>query len=208
MISKSLFHIIIAIVLILICIWDRIVNIPKFPYCFLYNTQIDLYVNMLYYILISINNKRSYDKLFNFCFTNSFLAFVMYWSLFIINPSSLYKKGISVPLLLVFLLHGGIFIICLCEQLFINRRENPKYVNWIIYAIYDVIYGIILKVCYVQWKIKVYPFAYKSDWILVGVMMTSFIVVLLGQCIYWKLTIKRNKQELDNNKGKELIDKI
>ena len=37
-----------------------------------------------------------------------------------------------------------------------------------------------LKVGYVKWKIKVYPFAYKSDWILVGVMMTAFVVVMIG----------------------------
>ena len=45
MISKRGYYIISSIILILICIWDRIVNIPKFPYCFLYNTQIDLYAN-------------------------------------------------------------------------------------------------------------------------------------------------------------------
>ena len=206
MISKRGYYIISSIILILICIWDRIVNIPKFPYCFLYNTQIDLYANMLYYILSSLNNDKSYDRLFNFCFTNSFLAFIMYWSLVLINPSTLYKKGISVPLLLVFMLHGGIFIICLCEQLFINRRTKPKYLNWISYVIYDVIYGIMLKVGYVKWKIKVYPFAYKSDWILVGVMMTAFVVVMIGQFIYIRLTINKNKGGLDNNKGEELIE--
>ena len=67
MISKRGYYIISSIILILICIWDRIVNIPKFPYCFLYNTQIDLYANMLYYILSSLNNDNELVYLCYLC---------------------------------------------------------------------------------------------------------------------------------------------
>ena len=65
-----------------------------------------------------------------------------------------------------------------------------------------------LKVGYVKWKIKVYPFAYKSDWILVGVMMTAFVVVMIGQFIYIRLTINKKKEDLEYNKENELIEKI
>ena len=42
-------HIIILSILSVICIWDRIVNVPKFPKNFFFLTQIDLYINIIYY---------------------------------------------------------------------------------------------------------------------------------------------------------------
>ena len=68
------FHIIILIFLVSICIWDRIVNIPKFPFNFFYVTQLDLYINIIYYILITkidLNNLNPilyYQKFFHFNF--------------------------------------------------------------------------------------------------------------------------------------------
>ena len=106
--NKIISHIILESILLGICIWDRIVNIPKYPYNFFYMTQIDLYLHMAYFAMIIFedikygNSFLSYQQFFNFCFSIAFLCFVMYWGLILFNPSTLYKKGITIPFLLNF----------------------------------------------------------------------------------------------------------
>ena len=213
--NKIISHIILESILLGICIWDRIVNIPKYPYNFFYMTQIDLYLHMTYFALIIFedikygNSFLAYQQFFNFCFSISFLCFVMYWGMILFNPNTLYKKGITIPFLLNFSLHGGVFFISLFEQLLINKRRNPTYIKWYVNFIYTLLYTILLKSLYIFWEIKVYPFAYKSNLLLIGVNLAGFVVSMVGHYLYVFLTNMNYllKEKRNNDNGNELIVK-
>ena len=149
------------------------------------------------------------NNFFNFCFSIAFLCFVMYWGLILFNPSTLYKKGITIPFLLNFSLHGGVFFISLFEQLLINKRRNPTYIKWYVNFIYTLLYTILLKSLYIFWEIKVYPFAYKSNLLLIGVNLAGFVVSMVGHYLYVFLTNMNYllKEKRNNDNGNELIVK-
>ena len=98
--NKIISHIILESFLLGICIWDRIVNIPKYPYNFFYMTQIDLYLHMTYFALIIFedikygNSFLAYQQFFNFCFSISFLCFVMYWGMILFTAKSTKNRGL------------------------------------------------------------------------------------------------------------------
>jgi len=202
------FHIIILIFLISICIWDRIINIPKFPFNFFYVTQIDLYINIIYYILIiivdfnNLNPKLHYQKFFNFNFSLSFLVTIMFWGMLIIDKRTLYKRGIHIPFSLIFCLHGGVFIINICEQLFFCQRRNPKYCSIKLYFIITLIYTFTIKLLYDLFEIKTYPFAFKSIKLMIGINFIGFITCVIGHYIYKFLS--KQKKSL-NEKEEELV---
>ena len=202
------FHIIILIFLISICIWDRIINIPKFPFNFFYVTQIDLYINIIYYILIiivdfnNLNPKLHYQKFFNFNFSLSFLVTIMFWGMLFIDKRTLYKRGIHIPFSLIFCLHGGVFIINICEQLFFCQRRNPKYCSIKLYFIINLIYKFIIKLLYDLFEIKTYPFAFKSIKLMIGINFIGFITCVIGHYIYKFLS--KQKKSL-NEKEEELV---
>lgn len=202
------FHIIILIFLISICIWDRIINIPKFPFNFFYVTQIDLYINIIYYILIiivdfnNLNPKLHYQKFFNFNFSLSFLVTIMFWGMLIIDKRTLYKRGIHIPFSLTFCLHGGVFIINICEQLFFCQRRNPKYCSIKLYFIITLIYTFTIKLLYDLFEIKTYPFAFKSIKLMIGINFIGFITCVIGHYIYKFLS--KQKKSL-NEKEEELV---
>lgn len=202
------FHIIILIFLISICIWDRIINIPKFPFNFFYVTQIDLYINIIYYILIiivdfnNLNPKLHYQKFFNFNFSLSFLVTIMFWGMLFIDKRTLYKRGIHIPFSLTFCLHGGVFIINICEQLFFCQRRNPKYCSIKLYFIITLIYTFTIKLLYDLFEIKTYPFAFKSIKLMIGINFIGFITCVIGHYIYKFLS--KQKKSL-NEKEEELV---
>lgn len=213
-INKTISHIILESILLGICIWDRIVNIPKYPYNFFYMTQIDLYLHIVYFALILFEDCRhgnsflAYQQYFNFCFSISFLCFVMYWGMIIFNPNTLYKKGITIPFLLNFGLHGGVFFINLCEQLLINQRRKPSYIKWYFNFIYTLLYTILLKSLYVFWTIKVYPFAYKSNLLLICVNLAGFGVSMVGHYLYVYLTNLSCLFKEEKKDGSEVIQLV
>ena len=213
--KKFLSHLFLLNVLIGICIWDRIVNIPKYPYCFFYMTQIDLYLPIIYFSLITFEDllygksHLSHQLLYNFCFALSFMVFAMFWSLMVYNPHTLYKKGITIPFLLNFSLHGGVFFINLTEQLVINKRKGGEYVKWYVYLIFTFVYTMLLKGLYEFYEIKVYPFAVKSNVMLVGVNACGFGVAMIGHYFYRYLS-KKDVSKLPKTyteKGTELIER-
>lgn len=208
--TKQISHIIIQTFLTVICIWDRYLNIPRYPRNFLYITQLDLYLHMIYftimlYIELIKKNKASHlhcETLFNFNFALSFLAFVMFWGMFFVDPQTLYKKGVSIPLGLNASLHGGVFVTSFVEQMFINKRINPSnYVNKLFYLGFVIIYTLLLKCVYLFWNITIYPFANRSNVMLIGVNIVAFGVTLIGHSIYVRLTRGKNKRK---QKGTEL----
>ena len=206
---KLTIYILIISYLIFTCVWDRINNIPKFPFNFFYVTQWCLYLNMIYFTYVLYrelrfgDSNKSAQKLYNYIFSISFLVGLMFWVLFLIQPRTLYKKGVKVPLPLNVSLHGGVSL-CNFIELFNNKRKNPVYVKWYVYVISFLIYTVLLKVLYYFWKIIVYPFAHKNNLLLLGVNTTSLFVAMLGHLIYVWATTERKEEKEENEK--ELLD--
>ena len=210
---RSLFHHLILLYLILICIWDRIENVPKFPYNFLYLTQIDLYINIIYYFLICLkeqkkekNLKKSYEKFFNFCFSFSFNAFIMFWLIFINNKKNLFKIKIKFSFFLIFNLHGGIFLINLIEAIFLNKRNKPKTINLFFYFFFAVIYPFFLRFIYFKFGIKSYPFITKNFFLVFGIVFISLLMCLIGHFIYVFISKEKEEEKENNEKKEELIE--
>ena len=95
---ELIIHSIYSIILLFICGWDRIINIPTFPKNFLFLTQICLYSNMIYYLFglyknirqqVTISKSSKFLLLFNFNFTISFVVFIMYWSMLFLDKATL-----------------------------------------------------------------------------------------------------------------------
>ena len=125
------------------------------------------------------------------------------------NPHTLYKKGITIPFVLNFSLHGGVFFINLTEQLVINKRKGGEYVKWYVYLIFTFVYTMLLKGLYEIYEIKVYPFAVKSNVMLVGVNACGFGVAMIGHYLYRYLS-KKDVSKLPKTyteKGTELIER-
>ena len=182
-------HFLMLFFLISICIWDRINNIPKFPYNFIYLTQIDLYINMIYYTLILIKdlkkqNPKNFDKFFNFCFSFSFNAFIMYWLIYFNNSKNLFKSNIKLPFFLVFSLHGGVFLINILEATIINKRKNTKTISLFYYVFLAVIYPFFLRFVYFNYGIKSYPFIKKKFLYVFLIVFFSLFVCILGHFLY------------------------
>ena len=207
-------HAAILIILSAICIWDRIVNIPKFPKNCLFLTQIDLYLSMIYYAisliddLKNINSKQHYQKFFNFIFCVSFEVFVMFWCMFFLSKNLIYgksnKKEIA-PLPLNILLHGGVFVLNLIEQVIINPRKKPSYFKFFYFFIFELLYLLALQFFQFSLKVKIYPFLYGGLWKLLTVAVTGFLVCLIGHSLYYWLTSRAGNIE-SSEKGKELIE--
>ena len=201
--KEFIIYFIVEIILIMICVWDRVVNIPKFPKCLLYLTQIDLYINMIYYLLRlyynfqNIESKGHYQLFFNFNFCISFVVFIMYWPMFFFDRKTLYRndKEITVPTLLNLLLHGGVFINNLFELLFtFKKRKNYSYINIWFYFCFTILYVGILYIIKIIFNIKVYPFIYGSLIKFIVISLLGFISCLIGHYLYIFLT-KKQKQK-------------
>ena len=201
-------HISISAFLFIICIWDRIVNIPRFPKNFLFLTQIDLYINMIYYSLCIYYNlaskkgaKGKYQLLFNFNFCVSFVVFIMYWSMFIFDRETLYKKDtkLMVPTSLNMSLHGGVFFANLFEQFYFNKRNNPSYVKIWFYLAFTICYIGILYLAKMLFDIRVYPFIYGSLFKFIFICLSAFAVCLVGHCIYNFMTRESAPKSKEKN---------
>ena len=207
---ELIIHSIILIILLIICGWDRKVNIPKFPKNFLFLTQICLYTNIVYYSIGSYNNikqQMTVNKntklllLFNFNFCVSFVVFIMYWSLLFIDKTNLYRKDskIQVPALLNMLLHGGVFTSNLVEIFFVNKRSKKPYINIIFYFFFTFIYLSLLYILKIFFDIKVYPFIYGNFLKFLLISLVSVIICLIGHYVYIFITKQKNEKNDKNN---------
>ena len=207
---ELIIHSIILIILLIICGWDRKVNIPKFPKNFLFLTQICLYTNIVYYSIGSYNNikqQMTVNKntklllLFNFNFCVSFVVFIMYWSLLFIDKSNLYRKDskIQVPTLLNMLLHGGVFTSNLVEIFFVNKRSKKPYINIIFYFFFTFIYLSLLYILKIFFDIKVYPFIYGNFLKFLLIALVSVIICLIGHYVYIFITKQKDEKNDKNN---------
>ena len=209
---EYILHILISSFLSIICIWDRLVNIPKFPKNFLFLTQIDLYINMLYYFICLYYNttkkaeiKGKYQLFFNFNFCASFVVFIMYWSMFIFARETLYKKDskLIAPFSLNILLHGGVFIINIFEIILTRKRAKNSYIKIWFFLFFTIVYVGILYLAKLLFNIKVYPFIYGSIFKFIIVTVSSFIVCLIGNFIY-SLIMKTKKAKSKEKDFEEL----
>ena len=218
--SEIILHSIIFIILFIICIWDRKINIPHFPKNFLFLTQICLYTSMLYFILSLYHNFKfktfitKSSKLllfFNFNFCISFVVFIMYWSMLLLDKGTLYKKEtqIKVPTLLNLLLHGGVFTTNLLELFFMKSKiKKMNYIKIIFYLIFTIVYIGILYSLKTFFNIKVYPFIYGNFFKFLIITFVSFAVCLIGHFIYFFVTgqmmekkEEKNYEEFELNKA-------
>ena len=126
----------------------------------------------------------------------------MFWGMLFIDKRTLYKRGIHIPFSLTFCLHGGVFIINICEQLFFCQRRNPKYCSIKLYFIITLIYTFTIKLLYDLFEIKTYPFAFKSIKLMIGINFIGFITCVIGHYIYKFLS--KQKKSL-NEKEEELV---
>ena len=207
---ELIIHSIILIILLIICGWDRKVNIPKFPKNFLFLTQICLYTNIVYYSIGSYNNikqQMTVNKntkllmLFNFNFCVSFVVFIMYWSLLFIDKTNLYRKDskIQVPALLNMLLHGGVFTSNLVEIFFVNKRSKKPYISVIFYFFFTFIYLSFLYILKIFFDIKVYPFIYGNFLKFLLISLVSVIICLIGHYVYIFMTKQKDEKNDKNN---------
>ena len=197
--------------LLIICIWDRKVNIPRFPKNFLFLTQIDLYLNMIYYFICLFFNikkkkiKEKYQIFFNFNVCISFVVFIMYWSMLIFDSKTLYKNTeVKVPFSLNLLLHGGIFIANLLKLILTNQTLNNTYIKMEYFLFCTVSYVGILYLAKMILDIKVYPFIYGSISKFFLVVISAFIVCLIGNLIYIK--IKKEKEKIKKEQNYEELE--
>ena len=216
--NEIIIHSIILIILFIICLWDRHINIPHFPKNFLYLTQICLYLNMIFYILSLFYNIKfqsfitkisQLSLLFNFNFCISFVVFIMYWSMLLLDKGTLYKKEaeIKVPSILNFLLHGGVFIVNLIELYLMKEKvKKMNYIKLIFYLIFTLSYIGILYALKIFFNIKIYPFIYGSFIKFVIITFASFPVCIIGHFIYFFSTRqiiekkeKKNYEEFELN---------
>ena len=208
--NELIIHIIISIVLLFICGWDRVVNIPKFPKNFLFLTQICLYTNISYYIINLYHNLKKENAIvinskllffLNFNFSISFVVFIMYWSMIFLDKATLYKKEtkIKVPTLLNMLLHGGIFAANLFEIFFMKKRKKFPYIKIIFYFFFTIIYIGSLYISKLLFNIKVYPFIYGNALKFLLIIGSSFITCLIGHYIYIFFTQQKIENKKENN---------
>ena len=210
--NEIIIHSIISIILLFICGWDRIINIPKFPKNFLFLTQICLYSNMIYYLFglyknmiqqVTISKNSKFLLLFNFNFSVSFVVFIMYWSMLFLDKATLYKKEtkIKVPASLNILLHGGIFTTNIFNILFSNTEKKYIYIKIIFYLFFTIFYISALYISKIIFGIKIYPFIYGNTLKFLLISITSFIICLIGHFIY--VFITKQKEEKKNEKNYE-----
>ena len=149
------------------------------------------------YVYYEIKNlkviKEKHQLLFNFNFVLSFIVFIMYWSMFMFQRETLYKKNskIIVPPLLNLLLHGGVFIFNLLVLFFsekIQKKQKHSYIKIWFYWIFGTIYIGILYIIKFLFDIRVYPFIYGSIFKFIIIGICSFIVCLIGHYLYFFLT--------------------
>ena len=210
--NELIIHSITSIILLFICGWDRIINIPKFPKNFMFLTQICLYSNMIYYLFglyknmrqkVTISTSSKLLLLFNFNFTVSFVVFIMYWSMLFLDKATLYKKEtkIKVPTLLNFLLHGGIFTTNIFSIIFMKAKMKYIYIKIIFYLFFIIFYESALYMSKIIFGIKIYPFIYGNAFKFLLISFTSFIICSIGHFIY--VFITKQKEEKKNDKNYE-----
>lgn len=208
--NELIIHSTIMLILFIICVWDRKVNIPKFPKNFLFLTQICLYTNIIYYSFCIYNNikeKTTVNKntklllLFNFNFCVSFVVFVMYWSMLFLDKATLYKKEtkIKVPTLLNLLLHGGVFTANLSELFIVNKNKNKPYISIIFYFCFTVFYVGLLYLLKIFFEIKIYPFIYGNIFKFLLISSSSFIICLIGHYIYILISKQKENKKDEND---------
>lgn len=211
--GKQCFHLISLCLLVGIIIWDRIYNLPRFPYCFLYLTQNNLFLNTLYYLIAFILDyypKCSHylDKYYNFCFDLSFRVMIFFWLLVSIDMKTMFKPGTVFnyeSFTLGFILHGGVFSICLLDLWLGDKRHKPKYINPVVF-IFFFPYYYFLRFLYFTFGIRIYPYVYQFSLLkLTMAILAGFVIACIGHLFYIFLTT-RNKPNKNEEKGEELID--
>ena len=187
---------------------------PKmnFLYRLLFLTFISFYVNWFYYLTkflrgIPILNAipRLFDekylkRLFRLAFSLSFVVFILYWGMILLDPKLLFRSGMEIPIHLDLFLHGGNFILNLMEHSLINPDDSyePSYRSFIVFLVF---YFCLLKVCYAFFGILTYPFVdSKNIFFYIAIFCCGKILMFSGDLVF-KGIVRVNERRLKIKRG-------
>lgn len=187
-----------TIILLLHCyyfsyIYDTWGNSAKIA---LFLTTITYYLNTIYFILSignsiihKINNsvlvkQFNLNTLFRIGFTTSNVVVILYWGVYMVDPSLLGDK--KLPFHFDFFLHGGGLVSLIVDRVVVDQehryetRINSKVLLLITVVYFTVIYSIFLTT-----GLAVYPLLAKLSFIQVFILVIAgYILFLTGNLIY------------------------
>jgi hypothetical protein len=188
--------------------WSRSIFHTHFSYfkhlCFL--TNISFYLNLIYYSYVLImhvpygnkfKNFKFLSAYFKFCYSISFVVFVLYWGFVITDPSLLLPdhKDRLAPFILDFFLHGMNFILNFIEHVYVFPKSDSKSVGYSFYIVFMICYGAFLQIIYHSQGVIVYPFVSKLSIIEFSVIVAiAIFLVSVGDATY-RLLIKGEKHK-------------
>jgi hypothetical protein len=159
-----------------------------------YLTGISFYLNTVYYVsmlliyLKQITFYKSFEQsLFKISYLISFVVFILYWSIVLINPSLVLEQKISFPFVLDFFLHGVNFVLNLVEAKIISPKQNFKF-HYLFYLAFCVTYGVMLKVMFHAYGWAVYPFVAVGILEYLTILIMGLGLIILGDMSYSKIT--------------------
>jgi len=172
-----------------------------FHICFL--TCMKFYFNLAYYILMlylqitrnyRLMHTRFLKGFFKFIYSVSFLVFLCYWGLILINPFLLTTSSSPLPLLLDLFLHGANYVINLAEHVYVCPKDDCGEFGYLPYILFALFYSSLLQGLYAFFGVKLYPFVEKMN--LIGFILINLIafgIVLIGDFTYYKLMKSKGK---------------
>lgn len=176
-----------------------------------YLTNISFYLNLIYYSYVLImhvpygNRFKHFTFLqafFKFCYSISFVVFILYWGMIFSDPSLLISNTDRkmLPLILDLFLHGANFILNFIEHVFVFPKSDSRAMGIVFYFVFSIFYACFMKFLYHSHRIEVYPFVSK-----LGIFeFTAFIglatlLVYIGDLTYrFFLKVEKISHEKDN----------
>lgn len=157
-----------------------------------------MFINTFYFFykfLGSVNiisiNKKFERRLFKFSFHLSFLVLVLYWSLRLLDPSTLAKNPYILPFELDILLHGANYLVNLLEHLIICRKSKDfdSFIDWKFILAFGMIYTLIVKAVFCLTGFAVYPLIEQMDVFLFILMnLGALLIIFVSDCVYHKIS--------------------
>ncbi len=200
---KTLFCLSVSVITIYEYYW-LITVFPGVPFYqrILFLTIFSLFSNLFFFTIkflmffkgniMSENIERNFFRL-NFCL--SFLVFILYWGMIFTNKDGVIAKGIVIPPLLDFLMHGGNFFVNLVAHLIIiEQNEENLFFSWKFFLFISFFYTTFYKVIYFIFNYSVYPLVALMDiWLYFLLIFIATVLFLAGEFLFFKSLSIRNK---------------
>lgn len=134
--------------------------------------------------------KNGLDKMFNFCFALSFTAGVMYWLMYFQDKNSILDGKDDMPIVQNIFMHGGNFLLCVSEQVFINTRKTKNHISLYFIFSFFITYISLLKGVFYFTGLAIYPFVNERFVIFTITCIFAAIICLIGHYVYKFLSSK------------------